>query len=246
MISKIIKWLTQALTLQLFLLSLSFPVLVTWGIAFSPLIFLGNILFTPVLTVFLAGSCLVYIFEILGMPNGYICMLLDAIAQAWVYSMSLAPDLGMVACPQAPVWLLILMPLGSWAILKNYGLKDSLATVSFLTLWVFIVFLGIKYYFTPDYKEFVVPCGARAVTLMRKDKKIILIDNESALYSRACSTAWIDYTLSSQLAKNFGATTIDSIIVSKNTPVTRDRLAALCKKYHCQKVFDIPQLGLQI
>lgn len=237
-VARLIKWLAHALILQLFLLSLSFPVLVPWGIAFSPIIFLGNILFTPVLTLFLALSCLIYIFEFCCIPSDYMCLVLDVVAHGWMTVMSWAPNIPMIGCPQAPFWLLILMPLGSWVILRCYGLKNSSVTLCFLMLWVSTVFCGIKWYFTPMNKELAVVCGARTISLTSKDKEIIFVDSELALQTRACSQVWIDYTLSSELAKNFGSTTIDTIIIQKNTPAVMSRIKALCKKYHCKKVFD--------
>jgi hypothetical protein len=246
MMLKFAKWLVHALIIQLFLLSLSFPVLVAWGIAFSPLIFLGNVLFTPALTLFLALACVMYILELSGIPSDYIGVILDVVASGWLRAMSWAPDMPMVACPQAPLWVLVLMPLGAWAILRIYGLKNGFKTLCLLALWVFIVFFGIKYYFTPQDKELTVTCGARKSLLVSKNKKIYFVDSEYALQTRACSSSWIDYTLSSELVKNFGATTIDVIIVQKNTPATLQRLSALCKKYYCKKVYDMQGVKLQI
>jgi len=240
------KWIAHALILQLFLLSLSFPVLVAWGIAFSPLIFLGNIIFTPVLTLFLALSCVIYILELCFIPSGYICTALDFITCGWMAAMSWAPDIPMIGCPQTPLWVLVIMPLGSWAILRAFGLKKCFVILGILAVWVFMVFCGIKWWFTPVYKECDLVCGSRYVTLRLKEKQVVFIDSQSALQSRACSQAWIDYTLSSELVKNFGVTTIDVIIVAKSTPATLLRLKALCKKYHCKKVFDAQGFRLQI
>lgn len=245
-IIKSAQWLARAMILQLFLLSLSFPVLVTWGIAFSPLIFLGNILFTPVLTLFLAFSCVLYIFELCYLPSSLIARALDVISWGWMAALACAPDIPMIGCPHAPFYLLLLIPLGSWAILRAYGLKNCFTTLGFLMLWVTIVFCGIKWGFTPVDSEFKISCGARQVTLRLKEKRVVFIDNQSALTSRACSQAWIDYTLSSQLVKNFGATTIDTIIITKTTPRSRARLEALCKKYHSKNVFDVHGSRLQI
>ncbi len=233
------KWLVHAFILQLFLLSLSFPILVAWGIAFSPLIFLGNILFTPVLTLFLALSCLIYILELCFVPSDYLCALLDVVTRGWMTVMSWSPDIPMIACPQAPFWLLILMPLGSWAILRRYGLKNDFVTLCLLIFWVPTVFLGVKWFYTPVNKEYKVACGSRNIVLTSKNKEITFFDSECALQTRACSQAWVDYTLSSELIKKFGATTIDTIIIQKNTPVTMLKLKSLCARYHCKKVLDV-------
>lgn len=236
---KIANFIVKSLVLQLFLMSLSFPILVSWGIGFSPLIFLGNIIFTPILTLFLALSCAIYTLELLGLPSGYICYPLDKVTLLWVKLLALAPELPMFACPKAPWWVLVIMPLGAWVILRTVGMKRAFLGCLVLSAWVGLVFFGIKWNYTPVEKEITVACGARTVTCVLRDKKIFLIDSSAVLSSRACSESWIDYTLSSELVKNFGATTLDVIMVAKPDKKTD----ILCKKYKCAQVVYLQKLG---
>ncbi len=243
---RMFDWIVRALALQLLIFSLSFPVLTRWGLGFSPLVFMGNILFTPFLMIFLMTSCVIFLLELFFIPADYLCLVLEQIGKIWLNIMALAPDLPLIACPLAPVWLLIVMPLGSWAILKTYGFKNVYHLLLALSFWIAFIFMGIKWYFTPFYKEIEVVCGSKKVTCILKEKKVVLIDKESALSSRSCTQAWMDFTLSPVLAYNFGATTIDILVIEKMTPRMRAQVQILSKKYYCKSFIYQEGSALQI
>ncbi len=240
------RWIAHALVLQLFLLSLSFPVLVSWAIGFSPLVFVGNIIFTPLLTLFLALSACIFLLEGFGISAYYVCCCLDALADLWIYLMSLAPDITLIACPEAPLWVLLIMPLGSLVLLWTYGFKDIFKILIALLVWISIIFFGIKWGFTPVSKEVVVPCGSKAVHIIKNQGTITLCDSQSAFSSRSCTTTWIDYTLSQALLRHFGTTTFDVIMVKKITPAAKKRSEQIAKKYRCKKIGDEQGNFLQI
>lgn len=243
---RIFEWIARALALQLLIFSLSFPVLTRWGLGFSPLVFMGNILFTPFLMIFLMTSCVIFLLELFFVPADYLCLVLEQIGKVWFNIMSRAPNLPLIACPLAPAWLLIVMPLGSWAILKTYRLKNIYRLLPVLSLWIAFTFMGIKWYFTPSYKEIEVECGSKKVTCILKDKRVMLIDKESALSSRSCTQAWMDFTLSPSLAYNFGAVTIDVLVIEKMTPRMRAQVQFLSEKYYCKSLIDQEGSTLQI
>lgn len=232
-------WFVNVLLIQFFILSLSFPILVCWGIPFSPLIFLGNILFTPVLTLFLGLAGIIYLLELLSIPSDYACVMLDALTTCWFKALACTPDVPLIACPLAPWWLLLMMPLGGWAILRTYGFKERFKSLLFLLCWVALIFFSIKWWFTPEHKEHTVMCGSKGVLLTCFDGKVTLLDKDGALHTRACSRSWIDYTLSSELIKNFGTLIIDEIIVAKNTPATVKNVEIIHKKYHNKRACDL-------
>jgi|GEM_PF-3661257 hypothetical protein len=240
------KWIAHALVLQLFLVSLSFPVLVCWGIGFSPLIFLGNIIFTPLLTLFLALSGSIFILEFFCIPADFLCWLLDGLTFLWVRVMALAPHMPLVGGPQAPWWVLMLMPLGAWVIVRTYGFKDIYTTLFFLALWVGIVFGGVKWYFTPQEKEIILLCGSKKIHAHLRNRKVTLTDSECALNSRAFTQTWLDYTLSPTLMKHFGSAAVDTLIIAKATPKMVSQAKRLCGYCSCQNLRDLAGNELQI
>lgn len=228
----------QALLVQLFLVSVSFPVLVAWGIPFSPLVLVSTLIFTPFLTVFLALSCIIFVLELLYIPNTLFCALLELVTTVWLWCLQAAPEVRMIACPLAPWWILILMPLGALIIIKQLGFKQLVATHLFLCVWITCCFFGIKYFFTRDV-QFFIPCGSKQIECRMQQHKIHIIDTQHALESRSASIYWCDYTFSSELAKKCGATHIDTLTVARVTEKNRETIERFCKKYHGILVYTL-------
>ena len=228
------QWLVRMLVIQLFLFSLGFPVLVSWGIPFSPLVFLGNLLFTPLLTLFLGIACILYVCQLCALSPSYLYAMLDGLSHAWLTSMKWAPDLPLIACPRAPWWLLCTLPLGSWMILHGFGFKHVYKALLMHICWITFMFGSIKWYFTPHQTEFRITCGAKTIVLSMQKGKVTLVDHEGALHTRACSWSWIEYTLSSELASRCGTTTIDQIITRPARKRSKERIQYISKKYHAK------------
>ena len=76
------KFIHTQLLLNLFL----FPVLVAYGLPISLLQILGNFIFIPIFTIFIFISFLIFISEILYIPNGFFVYLLELLTDIiyWV------------------------------------------------------------------------------------------------------------------------------------------------------------------
>ena len=62
-------WLMRTIYVQLYLSLMSSPILIYWGLPVSLASPLGNILFNPLLVVFLFFSSLLFFTELLHIPN---------------------------------------------------------------------------------------------------------------------------------------------------------------------------------
>src|SRR5438552_892464 len=71
--------------LQFFLMLISLPILISWGLPISLTTIFGNFFFTPFLTLFLLLSSLLLFFEIAHIPNYFIAYLLDFITRVWYF-----------------------------------------------------------------------------------------------------------------------------------------------------------------
>ncbi len=226
--------IARALTLQLFLLALSFPVLVSFGIPLSPLVLVGNIFFMPFLTVFLAISLVIYIFECVGISAIFFCHALNMLVSVWLAALKMVPFCSLVACPKPPWPFLLMMPLGAFVVLRHYGGKRVWITLFLMGCWYTTFFGGVKWFFTPRCGEFSLMCGSKKIDCRLKNGKVCLIDRENALTSRSCTSFWMDYVLPAELARKFGMVVIDELQVGHLTPAmlrAQDRVTLLNKGY---------------
>ena len=83
LLGKLKKWTTNFLLIQLMVTLTSLPILIWWGLPISKVSFIGNLIFTPVLTIFLIISSLVFFTEFLNIPNLYLIKILEKITTLW-------------------------------------------------------------------------------------------------------------------------------------------------------------------
>src|SRR5437763_195216 len=81
---KVKFFIIRFVQLQLFITLFSLPLLISWGIPLSLLSPLGNLIFGPVLTIFLFLSSLIFFSELIGIPNGLLIALLEKITTWWL------------------------------------------------------------------------------------------------------------------------------------------------------------------
>ena len=108
--SKLILFLLTALRIQLFITLVALPILVYWGLTVSILTIAGNIIFAPLLTIFLLLASLIFFLEILHFPNYYVIYLLEQLSCLWLKISPINPKQFWLFFPQT-TWLLFLLAL---------------------------------------------------------------------------------------------------------------------------------------
>lgn len=122
----IITKLLDLIKLQLFLTVVSLPILFWWGLPVSLMSIIGNILFTPFLTIFLLLSTILFITELFFIPNYIIILLVEKIAEIWLVFINLG----------SPKWLLFLE--------KTPKLINIITVLLLLILFFIILFFFYK------------------------------------------------------------------------------------------------------
>lgn len=85
MLERLKNYLLAMLQVQLVLTLTSLPILIHWGLPLSYMTFVGNILFTPVLMVFIFTSSLLFFTEICNIPNQLVVNILETITSFWQF-----------------------------------------------------------------------------------------------------------------------------------------------------------------
>jgi hypothetical protein len=212
---------TRFLQIQLFITLISLPILSSWGISLSFLTIIGNLIFAPVLSIFLLVSSLVMFCQLLHIPHQPLIYILNTISAYWLSMLHYAPKECLFTLPQPPVWWCCIVPL--CALLCVTHTKTYLQSI-FALIVVAIGFCGyLKIVHTPSYAYITIPCSKKEVHAVLANGKLCIIDpgSTSCLSS---PTTWVDYTLMQELAKKFGSITIDHYVLLK--PSIRSLLVA--------------------
>lgn len=213
-LSKVLYFLESSLKIQLFIGLVSLPFLIAWGIPMSVFSVVGNIIFSPFLYLVLWCSSCIFFTHLLGIPNGIFFYFLETITMLWKFLLGAASFQWLVGVPCEMVWLSIFLCFLLFVSL--YSRTRSM--VIFMIILIIVVGTGLgMYVYNKKVNTSVImeiECNQRVLHLMRDNNKTVLIDT-GALGRRASSVSWVEYTLIPLLVKNFGSSSVDTLIILK-------------------------------
>ena len=108
---KIFSWLMNFIYIQLLVTLISLPILVWWGIPISLLSPIGNLIFTPLLTIFLFLASLIFFLELFYIPNQWLIYLLEIVTRFWNYLITFGSNGSLIGFAKPPLWFFILVIL---------------------------------------------------------------------------------------------------------------------------------------
>jgi len=128
------EWLATGIYSQLFLLLVSWPILLWWGLPISLLALVGNIVFSPIITLFLMLCALLFFTELTGLPNGAFIFLLETLSDWWVGLLGWGSPgfLFKYHCPS--VWLLLGMVGSALVVIYSFWGRTRLRAMIYLLL----------------------------------------------------------------------------------------------------------------
>jgi hypothetical protein len=211
--------------IQFFLSLLSLPVLIAWGLPFSIMTIIGNLIFAPFLTIFLLCSSLIFFTELLHIPNAFLIWILEAVSSLWIWCLQWSSKSWMIGFKISTLPLSILIALLAIMILQHTRLgKKDMSGLLYVLLF-FSLLLANKLMSSPS--QATITCNKKTVTIYRTHNKLTLIDN-GALGEKINPTSWIAYTLLNKLTKTFGTFSIKNVFIKRCKLPTLDALATLC------------------
>jgi hypothetical protein len=236
---KIVTFLIQAIRIQLFMTIMSMPILISWGMPISSLSIIGNIIFGPVLTIFLMLCSLIFLCELVHIPITMLVWCLNIISSIWLWILELPNNYWLVSFSTPPWWLLI--GPACIALLSLYYKKSaSLYANTFcmtILLIITILFLKIIYPLRTEIQK--IPCNKGQVTLVVTPSTTILID-PGYIGQRISAPSWIEYTLIPHIIKTTGTNRIDTVIILQPNKTTFEALEAFYGLCDIKKIY-IPQ-----
>lgn len=177
------NYVLNFLQTQLVVTIASVPILIGWGLSISLMTFVGNLLFAPVLTIFLVLSSLVFFTQLLHIPNEWLIGALDRFtlcwdavlaygSPGWLIEFRRLPTLVLVA---TPVFMIIVL---SWA-------KMRTATARLFVLGAFFVgsLLGVWLYSARVTESVVCAVNPQGVKMIAGRTIFLAPDGSTALSS---------------------------------------------------------------
>lgn len=212
LINKSRKWirtLPYIISVQLFVTLCALPFLVAWGLPLSALTILGNIFFTPFLSVFLCISTLIFFCELLHIPNAWLCTVLDRVTQYWMYLLSCGPEYMIsFACPHPA--LLIMPIVGALLILQHTQIHTPITRMGALLVLTSITCGGLYWYGTHRRVAFQVARSQNSALVIHNKTTVLVLKKTRAFASNA---RFITQLLLPQIIKQTGHRVLEHVVI---------------------------------
>lgn len=188
------------LQLQLFLMLMSWPILLTQGIPLSAGAIIGNLLFTPLLTLYLTLASLIFFLELCTVPADPCVFLLELLTQLWCWLLDFSHSSWLCYFPRPSVLMLMLIPAITLSIMH---LKKMTPSKGIIALTLLFVGTGIvlKTGYLNQEDRWTIPCFGKELLVLQDEKLAALIDESGALGRRVSAPSFTALTLIPTLIK---------------------------------------------
>lgn len=244
-ILKISQWLNWPNTrhkliyfvlLQLFITAISLPILIWWGLPISVATPIGNLLFGPILTLFLFLASLIFFTELVHLPNQIFIWALERVSEVWHWLAELGSKSYLISFSKPPVWFIVLLPIAAFLIIQSKYTHPPLRSIICFSVAILVYSFALKAWYGPRPTIDTMPCNGKEIHLLRTHKEIILID-PGVIGSRISAVSWASYNFLQELSQRYGTQTIDHCIVLQPGAVTFEALTAICAKAKVKKLY---------
>jgi hypothetical protein len=209
---------------------------VYWGLGISTVAVLGNLLFTPLLMLFLFACTLTFFAALFQLPHGYLTLLLNALTEGWQHALSFSDQQWIVHCARPSIIILALPVIALIVCLRHPAVHNAsrrlLAMISILTL-----FLGYCW-LQQQYMLFSYPTKLlheKLYAIVRTDNQLIIVD-EGFCARKKSPDKVVDFQVLPELAKTYGSMTIAEYAISKPTRGSMKAAEQMCKKCAVKQV----------
>ncbi len=220
---KFTKWIYVQLVISIY----SFLILVSWGIPFCPMSFVGNLVFGPVLTLFLGLSTLLFFTEICFIPNGYIASLLDIVSNCWLWVLSYC-SLQHLQIPCARPSILVMCTLFCAAFIVILLRTSYIKKNVYLCVMLVASFLLAGQHPINDEIE-QLPCANGNLHIIKTAENLIIVD-PGCLGRYISAPSFVQFTLMPHLIQKYGTNIIDHLILLQPGKLTFDAVQTIAQK----------------
>lgn len=234
-ISFFYSFFSKALLLNSFLSIISLPFLAHWGLPVSLMTIFGNILFSPILTIFLIVSSLLFFLELLCIPNGILVLLTDLISSFWIKLAALGSKKWLLAFSEETFVILYLGTFASLAIIIMKKISKQILTWLMFALLFFIITCS---QIIPSKQAIHKITIGKLVIFVIQSKGSVAIIDTGILGKRTTTIDWIDYNLTPFIFKKTGATKINDLFILNPQERSTENLGIILKKISIENVHE--------
>ncbi len=235
-----LNWLLTFIHVQLFISLISLPLLIGWGLPFSLLAPIGNLIFIPFIMTFLLLSSCLFFSEILNVPNKLCIISLEYVYNLWQKILENIPFYPLVGFKKPHPAILIFLPIVTIILLNIPHLRSRVRSIMSL-IALFICIFSYLNYAQPTKQKSLLTCNRGNIILLYNNGHVTLID-PGYIGQTKSARSWLAYTLMPHIIGTWGKTTIDHAILLSPTITTLASLKSFINEYNVGTLY-LPNLG---
>jgi len=204
--------LITLIEMQLLIIAITLPILVYAGLPVSYMSIIGNIVLAPLFIGYFLVTSVVFIFEIMQLPNTTIIYIMEHLNQL-IYWCVHVKSPSLVAFHSPPWYVCILLGI-CVLILLHVKVKTPLQRIAFF-LAFFFLFPLYSYIWARQSPIIHFNKNSNHFTVIKTSKGLIGIDHGMRI--RPSTLTWFKYHISPKLRKHYGTTALYALIFLKPT-----------------------------
>jgi hypothetical protein len=222
------NWLLRYIQVQLFITIVTLPLLVYWGLPLSFMSPVSNLIFAPLLMLFLLISSLIFFTQILSLPNLLLITGLEQLTNFWNSILNYGAPSWLISFATPPKYVFFILIIVAFAVLQSRSLSSPARSSICFALLLIITFGYLKYQKPTESTIKHVACNNGQLPIVRSNKQTVIID-PGLLGRRFSTVSWIEYTLIPALNKQFGTAIIDHLIIMQPNKLVFEAIEKLCQ-----------------
>jgi len=225
---------------QLVVTIVALPILISWGLGISVMTFLGNLLFAPILTIFLILSSLLLFTQLCNIPNSILADMLDYFTHLWDMILKTGSHDWIVSFAHPGKIILIIIPIILVCVLTNNKINTHTKRVTVLSIILGVNILGLI-----GYQKLYVEKISQKICYQEKltitydtnstDKTLIITDD--GFFGRKKTAAkTVAFEIKPYLTKTYGMMPITEIKLLHAEPGSFAAACELCATCTVRKI----------
>lgn len=223
---------------QLAITLVSLPILVSWGLGFSLMSFVGNLVFAPVLTLFLILSSLLLFTQIVGIPNHYLVVLLDGLTYLWNLVLHQGSSSWLVECAKPPTFLLIGIPIITFIVLHHRLVNTH--RKRFLVLVFLMIGSCVLFTLQKNHNANTLTASSfheKLYVIKLVDSPSIIVIDEGFFARKKSVDKAIDYELRQWINKTYGHVAIEELRITRPGVGSFKAAQYMCTRWNVKAVW---------
>lgn len=229
------NYAVQFTATQLIATLVALPILISWGLGISVMTFVGNLIFAPLLSLFLLASSLLFFTELIGVPNQYVVSILEVITEMWHKLLSFGKSDWIVHFAKPHLGILLLIPILTFLVTRKKSTKKCSILILSILLAAILGGLGM-YQKATRAKSLTLQINGKLQVERDNKGKITLVDS-GFLNTKRSIQKYLEFDLQQQLVTNFGRNTVDCVKLLKPGESSMQTAIHFCKKGTVREIF---------